>query len=249
MYLAIGRFPFLIAIATIFIAGNIQGIGASIISTITVIFVILLGIFFTLIISKLLSKTILKGMPSSFVLELPPYRKPQFGKILVRSIFDRTLFVLGRAISVAAPAGLVIWLLANIGIQGESLLTMVANFLNPFAQLMGLDGYILTAFLLGIPANEIVLPIILMCYLGSNSLVDLEDTFSIGQILVSNGWTLITAINVMLFTVLHYPCATTLLTIKKETGSWKWTFLSFILPTICGIIVCIFTNFVYHIIL
>ena len=220
-----------------------------IISTITVIFVILLGIFFTLIISKLLSKTILKGMPSSFVLELPPYRKPQFGKILVRSIFDRTLFVLGRAISVAAPAGLVIWLLANIGIQGESLLTMVANFLNPFAQLMGLDGYILTAFLLGIPANEIVLPIILMCYLGSNSLVDLEDTFSIGQILVSNGWTLITAINVMLFTVLHYPCATTLLTIKKETGSWKWTFLSFILPTICGIIVCIFTNFVYHIIL
>lgn len=226
-----------------------QGIGASIISTITVIFVILLGIFFTLIISKLLSKTILKGMPSSFVLELPPYRKPQFGKILVRSIFDRTLFVLGRAISVAAPAGLVIWLLANIGIQGESLLTMVANFLNPFAQLMGLDGYILTAFLLGIPANEIVLPIILMCYLGSNSLVDLEDTFSIGQILVSNGWTLITAINVMLFTVLHYPCATTLLTIKKETGSWKWTFLSFILPTICGIIVCIFTNFVYHIIL
>ncbi len=249
MYLAIGRFPFLIAIATIFIAGNMQGIGASIISTITVIFVILLGIFFTLIISKLLSKTILKGMPSSFVLELPPYRKPQFGKILVRSIFDRTLFVLGRAISVAAPAGLVIWLLANIGIQGESLLTMVANFLNPFAQLMGLDGYILTAFLLGIPANEIVLPIILMCYLGSNSLVDLEDTFSIGQILVSNGWTLITAINVMLFTVLHYPCATTLLTIKKETGSWKWTFLSFILPTICGIIVCIFTNFVYHIIL
>lgn len=226
-----------------------QGIGASIISTITVIFVILLGIFFTLIISKLLSKTILKGMPSSFVLELPPYRKPQFGKILVRSIFDRTLFVLGRAISVAAPAGLVIWLLANIGIQGESLLTMVANFLNPFAQLMGLDGYILTAFILGIPANEIVLPIILMCYLGSNSLVDLEDTFSIGQILVSNGWTLITAINVMLFTVLHYPCATTLLTIKKETGSWKWTFLSFILPTICGIIVCIFTNFVYHIIL
>lgn len=249
MYLAIGRFPFLIAIATIFIAGNMQGIGASIISTITVIFVILLGIFFTLIISKLLSKTILKGMPSSFVLELPPYRKPQFGKILVRSIFDRTLFVLGRAISVAAPAGLVIWLLANIGIQGESLLTMVANFLNPFAQLMGLDGYILTAFILGIPANEIVLPIILMCYLGSNSLVDLEDTFSIGQILVSNGWTLITAINVMLFTVLHYPCATTLLTIKKETGSWKWTFLSFILPTICGIIVCIFTNFVYHIIL
>lgn len=242
-----GRFPFLIAIATIFIAGSIQGFSSTIISTIAVIFVILLGIVFTLLISKLLSKTILKGIPSSFILELPPYRKPQFGKILVRSIFDRTLFVLGRAISVAIPAGLIIWLFANIGINGQSLLDLVANFLQPFANLMGLDGYILTAFILGIPANEIVLPIILMCYLGGNSLVNLEDTFSIGQILISHGWTILTAINVMLFTILHYPCATTLLTIKKETGSWKWTFVSFLLPTICGIAVCMLTNFVYHI--
>lgn len=224
-----------------------QGLGASIISTIAVVFVILLGIFFTLIISKVLSKTILKGMPSSFVLELPPYRKPQFGKILIRSIFDRTLFVLGRAISVAAPAGLVIWLFANIGIHGESLLDLIANFLNPFASLMGFDGYILTAFILGIPANEIVLPIILMAYLGGNSLVNLEDTFSIGQILISHGWTILTAINVMLFTILHYPCSTTLLTIKKETGSWMWTVLSFLLPTVCGIVVCMLTNLVYHI--
>lgn len=244
-----GRFPFLIAISTIFIAGSMQGFSASIISTIAVICVILLGIFFTLIISKLLSKTILKGMPSSFVLELPPYRKPQFGKILIRSIFDRTLFVLGRAICVAAPAGLIIWLFANIGFQGESLLDLIANFLNPFAQLMGLDGYILTAFILGIPANEIVLPIILMCYLGDNCLVNLDDTFSIGQILISHGWTILTAINVMLFTILHYPCATTLLTIKKETGSWKWTIISFLLPTICGIIVCMLTNLVYHILI
>ena len=242
-----GRFPFLIAISTIFIAGSITGFASSIISTIAVVFVILLGIFFTLIISKILSKTILKGIPSSFVLELPPYRKPQFGKILIRSIFDRTLFVLGRAISVAAPAGLVIWLFANIGFNGNSLLSIIANFLNPFAQLMGLDGYILTAFILGIPANEIVLPIILMCYLGGHSLVNLEDTFSIGQILISNGWTLLTAINVMLFTILHYPCATTLLTIKKETGSWKWTFFSFLLPTICGIVICMFNNLIYHI--
>lgn len=226
-----------------------QGIGSSIVSTLAVIFVILLGIFFTLVISKLLSKTILKGMPSSFVLELPPYRKPQFGKILVRSIFDRTLFVLGRAISVAAPAGLVIWLFANIGINGESLLDLIANFLNPFASLMGLDGYILTAFILGIPANEIVLPIILMAYLGGNSLVNLEDTFSIGQILISHGWTILTAVNVMLFTILHYPCTTTLLTIKKETGSWKWTFLSFLIPTVCGIVVCMLTNLVYHLII
>ncbi len=226
-----------------------QSLGATFISTLAVIFVILLGIFFTLGISKLLSKTILKGLPSSFVLELPPYRKPQFGKILVRSLFDRTFFVLGRAICVAAPAGLVIWLFANIGINGQSLLDLIATFLNPFAQLMGLDGYILTAFILGIPANEIVLPIILMCYLGSNSLVNLEDTFSIGQILISHGWTVLTAINVMLFTVLHYPCATTLLTIKKETGNWKWMALSFLLPTVCGIVVCMITNLVYHIVI
>ena len=224
-----------------------QGIGASIVSTLAVLFVILLGIFLTLFISKILSKTILKGMPSSFVLELPPYRKPQIGKIVIRSIFDRTLFVLGRAISVAAPAGLVIWLFANIGIQGQSLLTIVANFLNPLAQLMGLDGYILTAFILGIPANEIVLPIILMCYLQGTSLVNMEDTFAIGEILRQNGWTILTAMNVMLFTVLHFPCATTLLTIKKETGSWKWSFISFLLPTVCGIILCMVTNFVYHI--
>ena len=242
-----GRFPFLITIATIFIAGTINGIGASIVSTLAVIFVIILGIFCSLIISKILSKTILKGMPSSFVLELPPYRKPQFGKILIRSIFDRTLFVLGRAISVAAPAGLVIWLFANIGINGESLLTLVANFLDPFAKILSLDGYILTAFIFGIPANEIVLPIILMCYLGGNSLVNMEDNFSIGQILIQNGWNILTAINVMIFTCLHFPCATTLLTIKKETGSLKWTALSFLLPTICGIIICLFTTFVYNI--
>lgn len=242
-----GRFPFLITIATVFIAGTMQGFGASIVSTLAVIFVILIGIFFALLVSKILSKTILKGMPSSFVLELPPYRKPQFGKILIRSIFDRTLFVLGRAISVAAPAGLVIWLFANIGINGESLLAIIANFLDPFANLLGLDGYILTAFIFGIPANEIVLPIILMCYLGGTSLVNIEDTYSIGQILIQNGWTILTAINVMIFTCLHFPCATTLLTIKKETGSLKWTFISFILPTVCGIILCMLTTFVYNI--
>ena len=242
-----GRFPFLISISTIFIAGTMQGIGASVVSTLAVILVIILGIFCALLISKILSKTILKGIPSSFVLELPPYRKPQFGKILIRSIFDRTLFVLGRAISVALPTGLVIWLFANIGINGESLLSIIANFLNPFAQALGLDGYILAAFIFGIPANEIVLPIILMCYLGGNSLVNIEDTFSIGQILVQNGWTILTAINVMIFTCLHFPCATTLLTIKKETNSLKWTIISFILPTICGIILCMFTTFIYNI--
>lgn len=200
-----------------------------------------------MVISKILSKTLLKGIPSSFILELPPYRKPQLEKIFVRSIFDRTLFVLGRAISVAAPAGLVIWLFATLNIHSMSLLSIIANFLEPFANFIGLDGYILTAFILGIPANEIVLPIILMCYLGGNTLVDLEDTASIGQILIQNGWTILTAINVMIFTVLHFPCTTALLTIKKETGSWKWTFISFLLPTVCGIVICMCTTLVYNI--
>ena len=245
-----GRFPFLISIATIFIAGAYaggNGFSSSILSTVAVMVVIIFGIFLTLIISKILSNTILKGMPSSMVLELPPYRKPQFGKILVRSIFDRTLFVLGRAISVAAPAGLVIWILANVGINGESLLSIIANFLNPFAQLMGLDGYILTAFILGMPANEIVLPIILMCYLKGGALVNIEDTVQIGQILIQNGWNMLTALNVMLFVILHFPCTTTLLTIKKETGSWKWTGLAFAIPTVCGIVLCICTTLVYNV--
>lgn len=245
-----GRFPFLISIATIFIAGayaSSNGFLSSILSTIAVIVVIIFGIFLTLIISKILSNTILKGMPSSMVLELPPYRKPQFGKILVRSIFDRTLFVLGRAISVAAPAGLVIWILANVGINGASLLSMIANFLDPFAKLMGLDGYILTAFILGMPANEIVLPIILMCYLKGGALVNIEDTVQIGQILIQNGWNMLTAMNVMLFTVLHFPCTTTLLTIKKETGSWKWSGLAFVIPTVCGVFLCMCTTFVYNV--
>ena len=245
-----GRFPFLISIATIFIAGAYaggNGFLSSILSTVAVMVVIIFGIFLTLIISKILSNTILKGMPSSMVLELPPYRKPQFGKILVRSIFDRTLFVLGRAISVAAPAGLVIWILANVGINGESLLSIIANFLNPFAQLMGLDGYILTAFILGMPANEIVLPIILMCYLKGGALVNIEDTVQIGQILIQNGWNMLTALNVMLFVILHFPCTTTLLTIKKETGSWKWTGLAFAIPTVCGIVLCMYTTFVYNV--
>lgn len=242
-----GRFPFLITIASIFVGGLVGGENSSIIATLTVLLVVLLGIFMTLFISKFLSKTILKGKSSSFVLELPPYRKPQIGQVIVRSIFDRTLFVLGRAILVAAPAGLVIWLFANINIGDISILTHIANFFDPLAKLIGMDGYILTAFILGIPANEIVLPIILMCYMGSGTLVDLENTMTIGQILVQNGWTLLTAINVMIFTLLHFPCTTTLMTIKKETGSWKWASLGFILPTICGIVICLITTGVWNV--
>ncbi len=244
-----GRFPLLITISTIFIGSYFTGMTSSIVSTLCVLLVILIGIFLTLIISKILSKTVLKGFPSSFILELPPYRKPQVGKVLVRSLLDRTLFVLGRAISVAAPVGIVIWLFANITIGNVSILTYIANFLDPFAKLMGIDGYILSAFILGIPANEIVLPIILMSYLATGSLVDIDNTFAIGEILKQNGWTLLTGINVMIFTLLHFPCGTTLISIKKESGSLKWTLFAFVLPTICGIILCMLTTGVWNLII
>ncbi|NFO04017.1 ferrous iron transport protein B [Clostridium botulinum] len=233
-----GRFPTLIAIITMFFAGMFMGPFQSIASTLILTCVILLGVFMTLTISKILSKTILKGIPSSFTLELPPYRKPQVGKIIVRSIFDRTLFVLGRAIVVAAPAGLVIWLMANLNVNGLSILTHCANFLNPFAHLIGLDGYILMAFILGFPANEIVIPIIIMSYMATGSIIELSSTAQLHSLLVENGWTWLTAVCVMLFSLMHWPCSTTCLTIKKETQSLKWTAISFLVPTITGITIC-----------
>ncbi len=245
-----GRFPFLITIATIFFSGAIysgETLKSSLISTFIVFIVICIGIGFTFLVSYVLSKTILKGSTDCTLLELPPYRKPQIGKILVHSLVDRILFVLGRALSVAVPAGILLWILSNIHIADLSLLTYVANFFDPFARLMGLDGYILTAFILGLPANEIVLPIILMCYMQAGSLVDMSNIHSIFEILSNNGWTIVTAINVMLFSLLHFPCATTLLTIKKETKSWKWCFVSFILPTVIGIIMCMIVNLIFNI--
>lgn len=230
-----GRFPTLIAITSIFIAGSTSGPLQSVVATLTITLVILLGVGMTLLTSKILSKTILKGIPSSFTLELPPYRKPQIGRILVRSVFDRTIFVLGRAVTIAAPAGLFIWLMANITVNGISLLDYGASFLQPFAHLLGLDGYILMAFLLGLPANEIVMPIIIMSYMATGSMTQMENLESLRALLVSHGWTWLTAVNVMLFCLMHFPCATTLLTIRKETKSLKWTFVSFLVPTLAGI--------------
>lgn len=232
-----GRFPTLIALATIFVVSS-TGIFSSITATLSVLAAIVLGVVITLFISKLLSKTILKGLPSSFTLELPPYRKPQVGRIIVRSIFDRTLFVLGRAIMVAAPAGLVIWIMANITIGNASILAHCANFLNPFGQLLGMDGYILMAFILGLPANEIVIPILIMGYMAKGSMLELDSLAEMKQLFVDNGWTWITAVCTMLFSLNHWPCGTTLLTIRKETQSWKWTWVSFLVPTITGIILC-----------
>ena len=192
----------------------------------------------TLLISNILSKTILKGIPTNFTLELPPYRKPQVFKTIVRSIFDRTLFVLARAVIVSIPAGIIIWLMANITIADKTILLYITDFLNPFASLMGLDGVILMAFILGFPANEIVFPIIIMTYLGGNTLIEIDNIQQLKELLLLNGWNLNTAICMAIFCIFHWPCSTTCLTIQKETKSLKWTFLSFAIPTIIGVLMC-----------
>ena len=199
---------------------------------------LLLGVFMTFAASWLLSHTLLKGVPSSFTLELPPYRRPQLGRIIVRSVFDRTLFVLFRAVSVAAPAGLLIWLLANISVNDVSLLLIISGFLEPFGRFIGLDGVILMAFILAFPANEIVLPIILMAYLQNNALVPMDDMSGLASLLAAHGWTLRTVICMSVFTLFHWPCSTTCLTIRKETGSLKWTVAAFLLPTAVGVLLC-----------
>ncbi len=236
-----GRFPTLIAIITMFFAGMIAGPLQSVVSTLILTGVIVLGVVMTLTISRILSKTVLKGLPSSFTLELPPYRKPQIGRVIVRSIFDRTLFVLARAVLIAAPAGLVIWIMANIQVGDLSLLSHCADFLNPFAKAIGLDGYILMAFVLGFPANEIVVPIIIMSYMATGNMLELDSLGQLKELLVSNGWTWLTAVCTMLFSLMHWPCGTTCLTIKKESGSLKWTAASFFIPTVTGITICFIT--------
>lgn len=233
-----GRFPTIISIITMFFIGFNTGFTNSLFSALILGVVIIFGILMTFLVSKFLSKTLLKGVPSSFTLELPPYRKPQVGKVIVRSIFDRTLFVLGRAITIAIPAGALIWLLANINIGSVSLLTHMSNFLDPFAKIIGLDGIILVAFILGFPANEIVVPIMIMGYMMTGSIMEFDSLVELKALLVNNGWTITTAVCFIIFSLIHFPCSTTCLTIKKETGSIKWTLVSFLLPTILGIIIC-----------
>jgi ferrous iron transport protein B len=238
-----GRFPTLIAILTMFFVGFSAGPFQSVLSAALLTCVIILGVIMTFAVSRFLSKTILKGVPSSFTLELPPYRKPQIGKIIVRSILDRTLFVLARAVVVAAPAGLIIWVMANVSVGGSTLLNHCSDFLDPFAKLLGMDGVILLAFILGLPANEIVVPIIIMSYIASGSIIKLDDLSALKQLFVDNGWTWITAVSTMLFSLMHWPCSTTCITIKKETRSLKWTAVSFLVPTVVGIAVCfVFAN-------
>ena len=237
-----GRFPTLIAIISMFFVSASGGLKASVTSALLLTGVIVLGIIMTFAVSRLLSATLLKGLPSSFTLELPPYRPPQVGRVIVRSVMDRTIFVLGRAICAAAPAGLIIWLMANIQAGGTSLLSICAGFLDPFAQLLGLDGVILIAFVLGFPANEIVIPVMLMAYMAQGTLMDYTGLDQLRALLMQNGWSWTTAVSMLLFSLVHWPCATTCMTIKKETGSLKWTLVSILTPTVIGMMLCFVFN-------
>ncbi len=233
-----GRFPTLIAIIIMFFAGSSFGFISSIKVALILLLIIVVCVLVTLIISKLLSITVAKGEPSGFALELPPYRKPQILKTISRSFLDRTLFVLGRAIIVASPAGALIWLLANIYINDFSLLSYCTEFLDPFGKFIGLDGVIVMAFILGFPANETVIPIIIMSYIASGTLVEFSSYEYLLELFTMNGWTVTTAVCMIIMCIMHFPCSTTCLTIKKETGSLKWTALSMLIPTVTGIVLC-----------
>ena len=234
-----GRLPALVTLITLFFTGASSADPISFLRPALILtFFILTGVAATFFVSRLLSATVLKGMPSSFTLELPPYRRPQIGRVIWRSILDRTLFILGRAAAVAAPAGLVIWILANVSIGDISLLARFSGYLDPIGRLMGMDGVILMAFILGLPANEIVIPIIIMAYTSQGTLIEPGNLSDLHTLLISQGWTWVTALCTMVFFLFHWPCSTTLMTIKKETGSLKWTCLAVLLPTACGVILC-----------
>lgn len=237
-----GRFPTLITLLTLFFIGAAGSPWAGLQSALLLLLLVVLAVAVTLLSTHILSLTVLKGQASAFTLELPAYRKPQVWQVLVRSLLDRTLFVLGRALLVAPPAGLLIWLLANLQIGEVSLLAHLADFLQPFAHILGLDGVILLAFILGLPANEIVVPIMMMGYLAEGSLVEVAGLADFKEVLLANGWSWITAGSMLLFMLFHWPCATTLLTIHKETGSLRWTALAAVLPTAVGLCLCLLWN-------
>ena len=238
-----GRFPTLLALISLFFLGGSRGAGRTLLATGLFLLVILFSVAMTLLASRLLSSTVLRGEPSAFSLELPPYRMPQIGRVLVRSLLDRTLFVLGRAVTVAAPMGLLIWVLANVRAGGVPVLTLAAGWLDPLGRLMGLDGMILLAFVLGFPANEIVLPILLMGYLQAGSLTACAGLGELQTVFTVNGWTARTAVCMVLLCLMHFPCGTTVLTIRRETGSLRWTAVGFLLPLGMGAVLCILANF------
>ena len=233
-----GRFPLLIAIISMFFAKN------TVQSTVILLALLSLSMLMTLLSSALLGKTVLKGVKSSFIMEMPPLRRPQFVKTVLNSLREKVVFVLMRAVCIAAPAGIIIWIFANIKIGGESILSHMANALEPIGNIMGLDGVILLAFILGFPANEIVLPIALMAYLSTSELSDYSSLSSLHQLLIDNGWTATTAFCTCVFSLFHFPCSTTLITIYKETKSVKWTMLSVAIPLLTGFVLCCLINMI-----
>ncbi len=238
-----GRFPTLILFITIFFAGT--GMFSGVISALILTLMVVGGVLGTFALSKILNVTLLRGQPSSFVLELPPYRKPQILQVIVRSVIDRTLVVLMRAIVCAAPAGLVIWLLANIHVGDLSVIMHLVNFLNPVGLVLGMDGVILVAFILGLPANETVIPVAVMILTATGTIVNTDDAAFIGPLLIAAGWTWKTAICSSVFCLFHWPCTTTLLSIRKETGSWGWTAVSFVAPLAMGVVLCLILHTIF----
>ena len=238
-----GRFPAIITLISVFLVSG-SGFARGFQSAIILALIIVFSLALTLLLSNILSRTLLKGEQSHYILELPPYRRPQISKVIINSVLNRTLIVLFRAVAVAFPAGVVIWLLANMNIYGVNILSLVNSFFEPLGNVMGMDGKALSAFFLGIPANEIVLPIALMSYMGAGEMSSVESASVIGGILVSNGWTNVTAICYIIFSVVHFPCATALFTIFKETKSLKWTALAFLIPTVSGVILCSLVNLI-----
>jgi len=251
-----GRWPTQILIATIFIGSAVPAYLAGIVSALAVVFVVILGILFSLIVSWGLSKSVLKGEASAFSLELPPYRPPRIMRTLYTSLIDRTIFVLWRAIIFAVPAGAVIWLVGNVTVGEETLALYFSNRVDPVAVFFGLNGIIFLAYIIAIPANEIVIPTILMLTVmnfglmgvgeGAGVMFELDSATATADILVAGGWTLLTGINLMLFSLLHNPCSTTIYTIYKETKSIKWTVISTFLPVIIGLIVCFFVTQIWR---
>ena len=238
-----GRFPTLIMLATVFVAASFPPALTSLIAAATVVGVVLIGVMFTFIASWVLSRTVLKGEASAFTLELPPYRRPNVSRILYTSIIDRTIFVLWRAMQTAAPAGAIIWVLANIPIADSNLARAIADWLNPFGLLLGLDGVIILAYIIAIPANEIVVPTMMMVYMGAGMMINgpTNNTEIFDLLVNGNGWTMLTAVNLMLFALLHNPCATTIMTIYKETKSLKWATLSVVMTLGTAIVVTFLT--------
>lgn len=230
-----GRWPTLILLSSLFMAGGFIGTSGTLITSAVLMAMVLFGIIVTLTVSWALSKTVLKGVPTHYTLEMPPFRRPQILNTIIRASIDKAWYVLKRAVIVAAPASILTWVFANVYIGDTSILMYFINFLDPFGQMLGMDGFIIAAFILGLAANEIVVPILIMAYLSQGAMLELENLSELKQVFVDHGWTWLTALNMMLFSLLHYPCGTTLFNIYKETKSAKWTFMSFFIPTVIAI--------------